>query len=118
MCKRAGRGHDEGGVKATRQAELAVECPACPHPGKNLPEGWENIAAALAFIYWLYLCQDANFRVRNGMVSSDERDPTLGQGWAYFVEKGEYLTHIKKAVESDEVCLHFLSALNITKSSL
>lgn len=55
------------------------------------------------FIYWLYLCQDANFRSRNGMVSSDERDPTLGQGWSYFVEKGEYVKHIKTAVEADEV---------------
>lgn len=42
MLKRAGRGHDECGVQGTRPGELAVICPACPHPGINLPEGWED----------------------------------------------------------------------------
>ena len=42
MLKRAGRGHDPAGVKATLASECAVECPACPHPGRNLPAGWEN----------------------------------------------------------------------------
>lgn len=37
------------------------------------------------------------------MVSSDERDPTLGQGWAYFVNKPEYLEHIKQFVDQEEV---------------
>ena len=41
LLKRTGRGHDPAGVDATTQGELAVECPACPHPGCNLPEGWE-----------------------------------------------------------------------------
>jgi hypothetical protein len=38
MLKRAGRGQDPAGVSATKPGELAVECPACPHPGRNLPE--------------------------------------------------------------------------------
>lgn len=42
MLKRAGRGHDPEGAKATRMGECAVECVACPHPGKNLPDGWES----------------------------------------------------------------------------
>jgi hypothetical protein len=41
MLKRAGRGHDPAGIDATSQGELAVECPACPHPGRNLPEDWK-----------------------------------------------------------------------------
>jgi hypothetical protein len=45
--KRAGRGHEPGGIDATSKGELTVECPACPHPGRNLPDGWEN-AGALA----------------------------------------------------------------------
>jgi len=40
--KRAGRGHEPGGVDATSKGELMVECPACPHPGRNLPDGWEK----------------------------------------------------------------------------
>lgn len=55
MCKRAGRGHDGIGVpqtpdspelvygiEATQRGELAIPCRACPHPGINLPDGWEN----------------------------------------------------------------------------
>jgi hypothetical protein len=42
MLKRAGRGQDPVGAGATAQGELAVECPACPHPGRNLPNDWQN----------------------------------------------------------------------------
>jgi hypothetical protein len=38
----AGRGHDPKGVDETQAAELALPCPACPHPGKNLPPGYET----------------------------------------------------------------------------
>jgi hypothetical protein len=41
--KRAKRGHDAGGVRATKQGELALMCRACPQPGWNLPDDWENI---------------------------------------------------------------------------
>jgi hypothetical protein len=42
MLKRAGRGQDPAGAGATSPGELAVQCPACPHPGRNLPENWES----------------------------------------------------------------------------
>lgn len=41
MLKRAGRGQDLSRISGTKQGELGPECPACPHPGKNLPDGWE-----------------------------------------------------------------------------
>jgi hypothetical protein len=43
MMKRAGRGHDDSGVAGTAQGELALPCRACPHPGINLPDGWDEI---------------------------------------------------------------------------
>jgi hypothetical protein len=45
MLKRAGRGHDLSGVWGTHPGELAVDCPVCPNPKINLPEGWENAPA-------------------------------------------------------------------------
>jgi hypothetical protein len=45
--KRGGRGHDPAGIDATSNGELMVECPACPHPKKNLPEGWEKAGELL-----------------------------------------------------------------------
>ena len=45
--KRAGRGHDPEGVCGTSQGELMVECPACPHPNRNLPDDWEKAGPLL-----------------------------------------------------------------------
>jgi len=45
--KRGGRGHDPGGIDATSKGELMVECPACPHPGRNLPDDWEKAGTLL-----------------------------------------------------------------------
>lgn len=45
--KRGGRGHAPTGINATANGELLVECPACPHPGKNLSDGWEKAGALL-----------------------------------------------------------------------
>ncbi|PBK82453.1 hypothetical protein ARMGADRAFT_1048623 [Armillaria gallica] len=42
MMKWAGQGHIPDGIKTTKLGDLALGCIACPHPGKNLPEGWEN----------------------------------------------------------------------------
>ncbi|KAG1778659.1 hypothetical protein EV702DRAFT_1219217 [Suillus placidus] len=40
--KRAGCGNDPAGIEATGAGSLVVECAACPHPGHNLPDGWET----------------------------------------------------------------------------
>ena len=49
MMKRAGRGQDSTGVNGTKPGELVVECPACPHPGVNLPENWKNVREDLRY---------------------------------------------------------------------
>jgi hypothetical protein len=35
--------HTEGGMRATVQGELVLKCRACPQPGWNLPDNWEEI---------------------------------------------------------------------------
>jgi hypothetical protein len=45
--KRAGCGHDPEGVWGTSQGELMVECLACPHPKRNLPDDWEKAGPLL-----------------------------------------------------------------------
>jgi hypothetical protein len=47
LLKRSARGHDPNGVSATRQGECAVICPACPQPGKNLPDNWQDAPPGL-----------------------------------------------------------------------
>ncbi|KDQ25165.1 hypothetical protein PLEOSDRAFT_1046043 [Pleurotus ostreatus PC15] len=43
--KRFGRGHDPSGIEGTSEGECAVLCPACPHPGKNLPSDYSSVPA-------------------------------------------------------------------------
>jgi hypothetical protein len=51
MLKRAGRGHNPDGVAATQPGSLAVECPACPHDGRNLPDNWRTAPAAIMYVF-------------------------------------------------------------------
>ncbi|KAH6905400.1 hypothetical protein BKA70DRAFT_1373172 [Coprinopsis sp. MPI-PUGE-AT-0042] len=61
--KHGGRGQDPAGIDNTAEGELALECPACPHPGKNIPNDWTE-AGPLLFIYTLFLAMDANFKLK------------------------------------------------------
>jgi hypothetical protein len=49
MLKRAGRGQDPAGVEGTSEGELVVECPACPHPGRNMLDDWKDAPAELRY---------------------------------------------------------------------
>jgi len=46
LLKRAGCGHDPAGVVNTKLGECALLCPACPQPGKNLPDNWQDTPKA------------------------------------------------------------------------
>ncbi|KAF7335067.1 CxC2 domain-containing protein [Mycena venus] len=104
--KRAKRGHCEGGIAATKQGELAIQCRACPQVGWNLPEGWENIDPFYRYIYFLFLAQDANFRLSNRTVSSEAADPIMGDGFGYFAKRhGEdgYNAHVVRHANEEEL---------------
>ncbi|KAJ7936119.1 hypothetical protein B0H13DRAFT_2226828 [Mycena leptocephala] len=103
MLKRAGRGHDPSGVFGTGAGELAIQCPVCPHPGVNLPEGWENAPPEDRFIYVLFLALDACFRLKRRMVSSEAKDPGLGTGWAYVLENAPYRHFLMTVTDQKEM---------------
>ncbi|KAF8176874.1 hypothetical protein K438DRAFT_1588036 [Mycena galopus ATCC 62051] len=109
MCKRAGRAHHPTGIVGTSPGELAIPCRACPHPNINLPGGWEDAPPEVAWIYRLLISKDANFKMKGRDRSSREKDPTLGPGWAYMVANDEYLRHLAKYVDEDEIshCVSF-----------
>ncbi|KAL0572490.1 hypothetical protein V5O48_009477 [Marasmius crinis-equi] len=120
MLKRGGRGNDPGGIEATEDGELAVECPSCPHKGKNLAKGWEDTPPDKRFLYALYVCIDFNFRLKNQLVSSWSRDPGMADGWSYFVPRAPYEAHVAKFVDEEDVstCVGFAAlAQRTTRSS-
>ncbi|KAI0662341.1 hypothetical protein C8Q70DRAFT_1050991 [Cubamyces menziesii] len=80
--------------------ELVVECAACPHPGKNLPQGWETAPPQTRWIYTLFLMIDANFRAR---CKDRNFDPfELAPGWSYYVEESSYELHLKNTIDQKE----------------
>ncbi|KIL68676.1 hypothetical protein M378DRAFT_184632 [Amanita muscaria Koide BX008] len=101
MLKRAGRGQDPAGAEATAQGELALECPACPHPERNLPDGWQKVSPGLRFLYTLFLAVDANFKLKQK--SRGILDPELYPGWAYFINEGPYQDFINDYTDQPEI---------------
>ncbi|KAF6743217.1 hypothetical protein DFP72DRAFT_1080520 [Ephemerocybe angulata] len=95
MLKRNGRAHSLGGVAGTDAGECAVRCPACPQAGINLPPGWDLVHPDRRWLYRLFLAIDGNFRLKRRKVSSDEKDPGLNGGWAFFVEEKAFREFIK-----------------------
>ncbi|KAJ7471708.1 hypothetical protein B0H11DRAFT_2237257 [Mycena galericulata] len=96
LLKRAGRGHETDGIRTTKPGACALECPACPHPGKNLPPDWKDVPPEKKFLYALFLALDANFRMQRKDMSSETADPDLGNGLAFFGEVNAYMAHLEK----------------------
>ncbi|KAG2365204.1 hypothetical protein BDR07DRAFT_1449868 [Suillus spraguei] len=120
MLKRSGRGHDPSGVAGTSEGQCAVLCPACPQPGKNLPDDWQDAPKAKGWLYGLFLAIDANFCLKRRAVSSDETDPSLSQGWAYFVEEKSYKSYILDRIgdiQEKSTCSNH-NAMNMAETKL
>ncbi|KAF9488374.1 hypothetical protein BDN71DRAFT_1513111 [Pleurotus eryngii] len=118
--KRSGRAHDPSGVKATAPGQCAVECPACPHPGRNLPEGWEN-ATDRRWLYSLIVTMDANFRLKN-RDHTVKNDASLGDGWCHWVPSVPFLAYIQVQMDDLEPNLcdsqwHAIDQANTKRSS-
>ncbi|KAK0227744.1 hypothetical protein IW262DRAFT_1445677 [Armillaria fumosa] len=104
-----GRAHDVTGPEGTKPGELAVLCPSCPRPGINLPSDWDQAPPHLKFLYLLLICIDANFCLKNQIVSSYSRDPGLSIGWSYFTAREPYEDYVRsRAMDADiSTCVEF-----------
>ncbi|EIW75289.1 hypothetical protein CONPUDRAFT_66284, partial [Coniophora puteana RWD-64-598 SS2] len=115
MLKRSGRGHDPGGIASTPPGSCAVLCPACPQPGKNLPDDWRTQPPSKQWIYSLFIGLDANFRLKRKEVSSANADPSLSGASAYFVDESVYQRHItenENARQEKSTCVNH-NAVNL-----
>ncbi|KAJ7053016.1 hypothetical protein C8F01DRAFT_955086, partial [Mycena amicta] len=108
--KRAGRAHEDDGLRKTQPGGLAVRCWACPEPGRNMPPGWEAASDDEASKHALMLAVDANFRMKNRIRAKERSDPPLGPGLGFFVASDPYKDHIKNYVTEEDVsgsCISF-----------
>ncbi|KAJ6524090.1 hypothetical protein DFH09DRAFT_1250860 [Mycena vulgaris] len=102
MVKRGGRGHAEDGVEGTKPGELAMLCPCCPRPGRNIPDGWENVSPEDS---------DLRGRVDKGhrflyirrLVANGIKDLSLGPGWSYLLESLPYRSFLLTVTDQDEM---------------
>lgn len=118
MIMRGGGAHIPGGTAAIKQGSLAVECPACPQPGRNMPHDLNEIPEEdryvivyetrqrshlimLRWLFALFIAVDANFRLK--LKARGIRDPEIGSGWTYFVEQLEYEKHVRKHWDEKDV---------------
>lgn len=60
---------------------------------------------------------DACFRLQNRSCSSEAKDPTLGPGWAFFVDDRPYHEHLKNYIHKDEVCSDLLTLRRIAHAA-
>ena len=109
QLKWAGRGHDPNGIEATKSGECVVKCPACPHPGVNLLDGWEAKAPAQGWMYVLFVAIDANFHLKRKAVLSNEVNPSLNRRWAYFVEEDTYKSYLARHAKEPQEVSHILT---------
>ncbi|KAF7971367.1 hypothetical protein HWV62_21322 [Athelia sp. TMB] len=119
MVKRAGQGHQSDGAAMYDPGKCAVMCPACPHPGRNLPDGWEHDKDR-SWLYTLFLGIDANFRLKRKLVSSDAADPSLNRGTSSFVEESafkEYLSGYDYQEEVPTNCVNHDAVKSANKST-
>ncbi|KAJ7578419.1 hypothetical protein C8J56DRAFT_797312 [Mycena floridula] len=107
--KRSGRGHEPGGIAATKPGETAVWCWACPQVGINLPDDWKDAAPEDQFLYMLFIVMDANFRMKNRLRTNARSDPALSGGMAYQVEENAYKKHLANYVMEEDIstCIAF-----------
>ena len=53
----------------------------------------------------LFVALDANFRLRRCAVLNDQSDPSLSQGWAYFMEDTAFKRYLcDRKDDTQEVC--------------
>ncbi|KAG2087845.1 hypothetical protein BD769DRAFT_1396431 [Suillus cothurnatus] len=94
MLKCFGCGHDPTGVNGTSEGEYMVLCPACPQPGR----------------YSIFIAIDANFWLKRCNVSSDVVDPSLSEGWAYFIEERKYKAFLSQHLRDEQELSQGLAA--------
>ncbi|KAH7917395.1 hypothetical protein BV22DRAFT_1026398 [Leucogyrophana mollusca] len=64
---------------------------------------WANCWVTRRFLYVLILVMDANFRLKNGMRSTEAADPGLHTGLAYFLPRVLYNAHILKHASQKDI---------------
>ncbi|KAJ7615463.1 hypothetical protein FB45DRAFT_1035452 [Roridomyces roridus] len=102
--KRGGMGNDPDRLAAeTKEGELGVDCLACPKAGVNLTRELRSVLPEDRYLFTIFLAIDVCFRLKRKKVSSWAADPSIQDGWAYFVKSTEYMEYVKTLGDQKEM---------------
>ncbi|KAF7378006.1 C2H2-type domain-containing protein [Mycena sanguinolenta] len=79
----------------------------------NLPKGWKDTPLEKRFFYAIFLAIDTCFRLKRKKISSWWADPSIQDGWAYFMPLQPYMEFLKDLTDQNgmSTCMG-LAALN------
>ena len=69
------------------------------------------------FLYIMFLCMDANFRLKNQLISNYSQDPGLGIGWSYMTLHIPYEKYVLSRASDTDVSPLVFQCLRCLKSS-
>ncbi|KAH9484688.1 hypothetical protein JR316_0001587 [Psilocybe cubensis] len=95
-------GHNGKKVSEVENGELANYCPACPQPGVNLPNNWEDDPNR--FVYRRVLMADRNFKADHVQPKKPSQDVWLSEGSGMIPKREEYHTFLKNTIKKLTVC--------------
>ena len=65
----------------------------------------------------MFLCMDANFRLKNQLVSNYSQDPGLGIGWSYMAPRIPYEKYVLSRASDEDVSPPSFSCLGCLEPS-
>ncbi|KAL0564322.1 hypothetical protein V5O48_017723, partial [Marasmius crinis-equi] len=104
MIIRSGSGHDLQSITGDLVVEghPQLQCPSCAFFAcLVIFDG--KLITAFRFLYSLRVCVDANFHLKEQLVSSHSRDPALADGLGYFVKRKPYDAWVDAKGDSNKI---------------
>ncbi|KAJ7156589.1 hypothetical protein C8R43DRAFT_1125776 [Mycena crocata] len=94
--------YDSMGVVGIKPGALAIVCPACPRPGVNLDDDWDDVSEEDMHLYTWYLALDTCFRLKRCLVSNELRDAPLASGSAYMLVDPPFREYLLSITDQKE----------------
>lgn len=63
---------------------------------------------ARRFLYAMLICMDANFRLKNHLVSNFSTDPGAWNGMAYMVSRSPYEVYVLSQADAEDVSVFLI----------
>jgi hypothetical protein len=104
--KWAGYGHNQQKPENAPPGSLAIFCPTCPQPGRNLPGDWKTDRNR--WVYRVVVAADGNFHADHVRQKKND-DFWLIDGGGMFPKRDDYFSFLAQAIEKFTVrfCVQF-----------